>query len=79
MRSLHTVLSGNWLWDLAYRSAEFTIFHVYAKLVSGKIDEVEELEYFMNELERNPRDLDPQATTSLATMDSPRSFTRTVS
>ena len=32
---------------------------------SGKINEVEELQYFLNELERNLRRLDPQAEISL--------------
>lgn len=32
---------------------------------SGKIDEVKELQYFLNELERNLRALDPQAEISL--------------
>jgi hypothetical protein len=32
---------------------------------SGKINEVEELQYFLNELERNLRTLDPQAEISL--------------
>jgi hypothetical protein len=32
---------------------------------SGKINEVEELQYFLNELERNLQTLDPQAEISL--------------
>ena len=32
---------------------------------SGKINEIEELQYFLNELERNLRRLDPQAQISL--------------
>jgi hypothetical protein len=48
---------------------QFTIILVYAQLHSGKIDEVKELEYFLNELERNLRDLDPQAMINLVESD----------
>jgi hypothetical protein len=39
----------------------YTLRLAYAKLVSGKIDHIEELEYFLNELEGNLRLLDPNA------------------
>ncbi len=56
-------------WELALGSGadshNFRIILRYAKLYSGKISEVEELEYFLNELERNLRHLDPEATVEL--------------
>ncbi len=42
-------------------SYQYRIVLVHAKLHSGKIDEVEELGHFINELERNLRDMDPAA------------------
>jgi hypothetical protein len=56
-------------WELALGNGtgayRYRITLAYAKLFSGKIDEVEELEYFLNELERNLRRLDPQAMIAL--------------
>jgi len=56
-------------WKLALGSGtagyQYTIALAYAKLYSGKISDVVELEFFLNELERNLREADPQATISL--------------
>jgi hypothetical protein len=40
---------------------EYRLVLLHAKLHSGKIDEVEELGHFINELESNLRNMDPQA------------------
>jgi hypothetical protein len=46
-------------------SYKYRIVLMQAKLFSGKIAEVEELGHFINELERNLRDIDPGATIDL--------------
>lgn len=60
-------------WELALGSGadgyRYRIVLAYARLFSGKIDEVEELEYFLNELERNLRSLDSQAAIELIEHD----------
>jgi hypothetical protein len=56
---------------------QFTIVLLYAKLTSGKIDEVEELEYFLNELERVLRESDPKATVDLVELQNPMHFKKT--
>lgn len=56
-------------WALALGSGisryNYRIVLTYAELHSGTIDEVKELEYFLNEWERNLRNQDPQATIEL--------------
>lgn len=56
-------------WELALGSGaggyKYRIVLAYATLISGKIDEVEELEYFLNEMERNVRNLDSRAAINL--------------
>lgn len=52
-------------WHLALGSGtgeyKYRIVLAYAQLYSGKINEVEELEFFLNELERNLQHQDPRA------------------
>lgn len=69
-------------WELGLRPGvqgyQFMISVVHASLTSGKIDQVEEMEYFINELERNLGDLDPQAAISLVALDNPAAYKKTI-
>jgi len=60
---------GSSSWQLALGSGadgyDYRIILAYAQLHSGKIDEVGELEYFLNELERNLQHQDPRASIKL--------------
>lgn len=69
--SVETVLdnASDVRWELALGAGlpgyEYVILLARHTETSGKINEVEELQYFINELERNLRALDPQAEITL--------------
>lgn len=57
------VIAARWKLGLAgpVDNYKYRIVLLHAKLTSGKIDEVEELGHFVNELEQNLRTMDPEA------------------